>query len=166
MARYGMLRHTPRTIASPSQWATIRGEAHGVRTVAAISDLDLHKLERHFHATHVFIPMSGSLAAVAVALPTDEDDPTAIPDPNDVRAFLIDGTKGFGYKRGTWHSLDRYVLSPPGTTFVAFNNSPNPTQTVDFMEGFSLNHQDLTTDTNPSRIDLKDVAGLTFEIVP
>ena len=113
--------------------------------------LTFTKLERHFHATHVFIPVSGSLAAVAVALGTDQNDPTAIPDPNDVRAFLIDGTKGFAYKKGTWHSLDRYILSPPGTTFVTFNQSPNPTQTVDFMEGFSLSHRDLTTDTNPTR---------------
>jgi ureidoglycolate lyase len=128
--------------------------------------LTFTKLERHFHATHVFIPVSGSLAAVAVALPTDEDDPMAIPDPDSVRAFLIDGTKGFGYKKATWHSLDRYILSPPGTTFVSFNTSPNPTQTVDFMEGFSLSHQDLTTDKNPKRVELKDVAGLTFEIVP
>ena len=74
------------------------------------------KLERHFHATHVFIPLSGSLAAVAVALPTDENALTAIPDPGDVQAFLIDGTKGFAFKKGTWHSLDRYLLSPPGAT--------------------------------------------------
>ena len=128
--------------------------------------LTFTKLERHFHATHVFIPLNGSLAAVAVALGTDEDDPTAIPDPKDVRAFLIDGTKGFAYKKGTWHSLDRYILSPPGTTFVALNQSPNPTQTVDYMEGFSLSHRDLTTDNNPARLELKDVGGLTFEIVP
>ena len=127
--------------------------------------LTFTKLERHFHATHVFIPVSGSLAAVAVALPTDENDPTAIPDPTGVRAFLIDGTKGFCYKRATWHSLDRYILSPPGTTFVTFNTSPNHTQTVDYMEGFSLTHQDLSTDMNPTRLELKNATGLTFEIV-
>ena len=127
--------------------------------------LTFTKLERHFHATHVFIPLSGSPAAVAVALATDENDPTSIPNPGDVRAFLIDGTKGFAYKKGTWHSLDCYILSPPGTTFVMLNQSPNATQTVDFMEGFSLCHQDLDTDTNPTRLELKDLTGLTFEIV-
>ncbi len=124
------------------------------------------KLERRFHATHVFIPVSGSLAVVAVAPPTDLDDSMAIPDPRDVRAFLIDGSKGFAYKKGTWHSLDRYVLSPPGTTFVTFNQSPNPTQMVDWMEGFSLIYRDLATDTSPARLELKDISGLTFEIVP
>ena len=105
--------------------------------------LTFTKLERHFHPTHMFIPVSGSLAAVAVARPTDENDPMAIPDPSDVRAFLIDGTKGYAYKQGTWHSLDRYILAPPGTTFINFNNTPNPTQTVDFMEGFQSTPQGL-----------------------
>ena len=127
--------------------------------------LTFTKLERPFHATHVFIPLSGSLAAVAVALGTDENDPNSIPDPDDVRAFLIDGTKGFCYKRATWHSLDRYILNPPGTTFITFNNSPNPTQTVDYMEGYSLTHTDLSTDTNPTRLEMKDATGVTFEIV-
>ena len=127
--------------------------------------LTFTKLERHFHGTHVFIPVSGSLAAVAVAPATDENDPTAYPDVDDVRAFLIDGAKGFAYKRGVWHSLDRHILAPPGATFVMFNDSPNPTQTVDFMDGFSLTHQDLTTDTNPTRLELKDATGVTFEIV-
>ncbi|MCE2404563.1 MAG: ureidoglycolate lyase [Dehalococcoidia bacterium] len=126
--------------------------------------LTFTKLERHFHATHVFIPLSGSLAAVAVALGTDENDPNSIPDPDDVRAFLIDGTKGFCYKRATWHSLDRYILNPPGTTFITFNNSPNPTQTVDYMDGYSLTHTDLSTDTNPTRLEMKDATGVTFEI--
>ena len=127
--------------------------------------LTFTKLERHFHGTHIFIPVNGSPAAVAVAPATDENDPTACPDLAEVRAFLIDGTKGFGYQRGVWHSLDRHVLTPPGTTFVMFNDSPNPTQTVDFMDGLSLTHRDLTTDTNPTRLELKDKTGVTFEIV-
>ena len=113
----------------------------------------------------LFIPISGSLAAVAVAPPTDLDDPLAIPDPSEVRAFLIDGTKGFAYKKGTWHSLDRYILSPPGTTFVSFNQSPNPTQMVDYQEGFTLRYRDLTTDTSPTRQELSDFKGTTFEII-
>ena len=83
--------------------------------------LKFTKLERHFHDTHIFIPLQGSLAAVAVARATDEADPMAVPDPSSVRAFLIDGSKGFAYKRGTWHSLDRYILTPPGTTFITLS---------------------------------------------
>ena len=33
---------------------------------------------------------------------------------------------------GTWHSLDRYILHPPGATFVIINVEPNPTQVVDY----------------------------------
>ena len=34
-------------------------------------------------------------------------------------------------------SLDRYVLSPPGATFVILNVDPNPTQIVDYANGTS-----------------------------
>ncbi len=90
------------------------------------------ELERHFNVTQAFFPLSGSLAVVAVAAPTDRNDPKAIPEPEDVHAFLIDGTQGFVYKTGTWHSLDRYILSPPGASFVILNVDPNPTQVVDY----------------------------------
>ena len=90
------------------------------------------ELERHFNVTQAFMPLSGSVAVVAVSAPTDPDDPLAFPEPEDVHAFLIDGTQGFVYKTGTWHSLDRYILSPPGASFVILNVDPNPTQVVDY----------------------------------
>ena len=43
-----------------------------------------------------------------------------------------EATQGFVYKTGTWHSLDRYILSPPGASFVILNVDPNPTQVVDY----------------------------------
>lgn len=70
------------------------------------------KLERHFNVTQSFVPVAGVPAAVVVAEPTDPDDPAAIPDPTDLRAFLLDGTAGYVLRRGTWHSLDRYPLYP------------------------------------------------------
>jgi ureidoglycolate lyase len=92
-------------------------------------------MERHFNVTQAFIPMDGSVSVVAVAPPTD---PKAVPRPEQVRAFLIDGTIGFRYKVGTWHSLERFVLHPPGATFVIINVEPNPTQVVDFDRDFGL----------------------------
>ena len=92
------------------------------------------QLERHFNVTQAFIPMSGSRSVVAVAPATDANDPEDIPRPDQVRAFLIDGTVGFRYKVGTWHSLDRYILHPPGATFVIINVEPNPTQVVDYTK--------------------------------
>lgn len=95
-------------------------------------------LERHFAVTQAFIPLAGSPAVVAVAPPTDPDDPEAIPKPEAVRAFLIDPGKGYAYKTGTWHSLDRYLLAPPGASFVILNVDPNPTQVVNYADRFGV----------------------------
>ena len=95
-------------------------------------------LERHFSVTQTFVPLEGSPSVVAVAPPTDPNDPNDIPSPDDVRAFLIDLNRGYAYKIGTWHSLDRYVFSPPGASFVILNVEPNPTQVVDYQESFGI----------------------------
>jgi len=95
-------------------------------------------LERHFAITQTFIPLGGAPSVVAVAAPTDLDDPEAIPEPDDVHAFAIDPDKGFVYKTGTWHSLNRYILEPPGASFVILNVDPNPTQEVDYETRFGV----------------------------
>ena len=95
-------------------------------------------LERHFAVTQAFIPLEGAPAVVAVAPPTDLDDAEAVPKPEEVRAFLIDPGKGYAYRTGTWHSLDRYLLGPPGASFVILNVDPNPTQFVDYGERFGV----------------------------
>jgi ureidoglycolate lyase len=74
------------------------------------------KLERHFELTQTFLPLGGSPAAVAVAPPSAARG--AVPDPTEVRAFLLDGTKGYALAPGTWHSLDRFPLYPPDTRWV------------------------------------------------
>lgn len=96
------------------------------------------QLERHFNVTQAFIPMSGSLSVVAVAAPTDPKNPEDVPRPDQLRAFLIDGTVGFRYKVGTWHSLNRYILHPPGATFVIINVEPNPSEVVDYGKKFGV----------------------------
>ena len=85
------------------------------------------RIECHFAVTQTFVQVSGSPSVVCVAPPTDLGDPDAVPRPDDVRAFLIDPGRGFSFARGTWHSLDRFVLTPPGATFVILNVDPNPT---------------------------------------
>ncbi len=95
-------------------------------------------LERHFAVTQAFVPLLGAPAVVAVAPPTDPDDPEAIPRPEEVRAFRITPGKGYAYRTGTWHSLDRYLLEPPGASFVILNVDPNPTQVVDYGERFGV----------------------------
>ena len=87
------------------------------------AELTFHKLERHFAVTQTFIPLRGSPAVVALAPPTDAQDRNSIPTPEQVRAFLLDGTKGYVLAKGTWHSLDRYPLYPSESVFVMLNDS-------------------------------------------
>ena len=122
------------------------------------------QLERHFGVTQSFIQMSGSPAVVAVAEPTNIDDPMDSPEPENVRAFLIDSNKGYALKRGTWHSLNRFILTPPGAVFAILNSEPNPTQIVDYEKNYSLRYRNLGSDERPERTDLGDKYGLVFEL--
>jgi ureidoglycolate lyase len=79
--------------------------------------LSFGKLERHFNLTQTFLPMGGSPAVVAVA-PPGSGDRNEVPAPSDVRAFLLDGSRGYLLGRGVWHSLDRYPLYPPASQWV------------------------------------------------
>lgn len=100
--------------------------------------MEFTQLERHFNVSQGFIPMSGSPSVVAVARPTDPDDPNSVPRPEDVRAFLIDGSVGFRYKVATWHSLNRYIVRPPGATFIILSVKPNPSEVVDYQKKFGV----------------------------
>jgi ureidoglycolate lyase len=82
---------------------------------SAYTGLRFNMLERHIAVTQAFIPLGRVPSVVAVAAPTVEDD---IPEPADVRAFLLDGSAGYVLKRGTWHSLDRFPLYPPSAEIV------------------------------------------------
>ena len=114
------------------------------------------KLERHLRLSQTFIPLGGAPAVVAVAAPTPIDDPDAFPRPEDVRAFLLDGSKGYALAPGTWHSLDRFPLSRPDTRFVMITDRETAddlaaayagrggwrlTQEVDFAARFDVQFQ-------------------------
>tara|TARA_Y100000590_G_scaffold93809_1_gene106366 strand:- start:696 stop:1259 length:564 start_codon:yes stop_codon:yes gene_type:complete len=127
--------------------------------------LSFSQMERHFGVTQAFVQLEGSPAVVCAAKPTDFDDPYAIPKPEDIHAFLIDPAKGFSFGRGTWHSLNRFILSPPGSTFLILNSNPNPSQIVEYDEGYGLVYKDLGTDPSPKRVEYDgDVVGVTFEL--
>jgi ureidoglycolate hydrolase len=105
------------------------------------------KLERHFHVTQGFLPLGGAASLMAVAAPTDPDDPAAVPPPEALRCFLMDGTPGVVLHRGTWHALARFAVKPPHVDFVFLteretqadieaNDPPRRTQIVDYRESF------------------------------
>jgi ureidoglycolate lyase len=118
-------------------------------SVAPFQGLRFARLERHFMVSQTFVPLDGPAAVVAVAPPTDPDDREAVPPPEAIRAFLIDGRRGYLLGRGTWHSIDRFPLAPPASAFVV------------------LSEQETAED--PARSQIVDYAarfGVTFELVP
>lgn len=62
----------------------------------------LDRIERHVKITEVFIPLEG-ISIFPIAPPRDVDDPKADVPLNEIEAFLLDGSKGIVFKKGTWH---------------------------------------------------------------
>jgi ureidoglycolate lyase len=118
--------------------------------------LQFRFLERHFSVSQTFIPLGNTRAVVAVAAPTDPD-PDALPKPDDVRAFLIDGSVGYLLRRGTWHSLDRYPLQSRPADIVIITEW----ETQD-----ELLHMDQSRWTRTQQVDYLERFDVRFEIQP
>lgn len=58
-------------------------------------------MERHFKHTQTFIPLEGKPFVVVLAPPNDKE----LPNLDQVRAFLLDGSCGLTMKKGTWHEF-------------------------------------------------------------
>ena len=71
------------------------------------------KMERHFRVTQTFLPLGGAETVMVVAHPTDLEDRETLPRPEDIRAFLVPGSRGVMLWRGTWHALKRFPVHPP-----------------------------------------------------
>ena len=115
--------------------------------------LQFRTMERHFHVSQAFIPLGGEHAAVAVA-PPSEDEPRL----GEIRAFLLDGSKGYVLHKGTWHSLDRFPLRPPDTRFVMLTD--HETQ-EDLTAAYAVGKPAALT----QEVDLESVFGVTIELV-
>ena len=66
------------------------------------SSMAQNQLERHLQAAEAFVPLQGN-SVLMVAPATHEQDPTAGPDENAIRAFLLDGRAGVFLPKGVWH---------------------------------------------------------------
>ena len=64
---------------------------------AASFPLQLNLMERHPLGSQAFVPLGGQRFVVVVA-PAE-----SAPGPDDLRAFLTDGTQGVNYRHGVWH---------------------------------------------------------------
>lgn len=91
------------------------------------------KLERHLAVTEARYPMNAGKAVLVVGAASNPTDRLAPPDIAQVRAFILDGTKGIMFKKGTWHGLDCYPLTPPHVDFLFLSD----TETEREIEGQS-----------------------------
>jgi ureidoglycolate lyase len=116
--------------------------------------LRFSKLERHFNVTQTFLPMGGAPAVLAVAPPGPRD---AMPAPEDVRAFLLDGRTGYALARGTWHSLDRMPLYAPATEWVIITDH----ETQDDLTAAYAGRSPMTL---TQEVDFAARSGVTFAL--
>ena len=88
------------TVYLPVQF---QSDADTELTLATVNrrDMRVQWMERHFKHTQTFIPLEGKPFVVVLAPPNDKD----MPDLEQVRAFLFDGSCGLTMKIGTWHEF-------------------------------------------------------------
>ncbi|MBI3503607.1 MAG: ureidoglycolate lyase [Proteobacteria bacterium] len=67
-------------------------------------------LERHFNVTQGFVPLDATPFVMVVGPRTGRD---ALPAPDTLRAFYLDGAAGLLMHEGTWHTLDRFPVAAP-----------------------------------------------------
>lgn len=82
--------------------------------------LEVRWLERHYKHTQTFIPLGGKPFVIALAKPTEAE----FPDPEDVRAFLFDGSCGLTMNVGTWHEFP-FALADPTDMVVILRSETN-----------------------------------------
>jgi ureidoglycolate lyase len=81
-----------------SSRASARCTASLFRCRAHVDDeLPIRWLERHAHATQMFVPLAGARYLVIVAKGGDA------PDPSTLAAFVVAGAQAITYAPGTWH---------------------------------------------------------------
>jgi len=110
------------------------------------------KLERHFAVTQGYAPLGGDPFVTVVGPPTARDAP---PEPERLRAFLLDGRQGLLMHRGVWHALDRFPTASAHVD-VAFITSAS-TQ-AELMPG-AREAPKLT-----EVVDCAERLGVTFEV--
>ena len=76
------------------------GEACLVAQTVEQRPMTFDFLGRHSRTEQVFSPLGGSKSIIAVAMPSDGENP----DVNQMAAFWVDGNCAFKLHRGTWHT--------------------------------------------------------------
>jgi len=118
--QFGELLDVPRSDITGRTSYPVNFEGGKIRISTAqlpYKALQLTGLEQHYHLTQAFIPICGSPAVFAVAKAGFQTPIYSVPEPDDIRAFVIDGTKGHMLKKGIWHS-NRLPLHENGSKMV------------------------------------------------
>ena len=115
-------------------------------------------LERHFHVTQTFLPLGGMPMVMIVSESTDPKDRSSIPNPENIRAFYIDGNIGVMLWKATWHALHRFPARPPyvDVGLITEVETQNELET------------ELKVGANPKRmeeIDYAKISNISFKVV-
>ena len=103
--------------------------------------------ERHHHVSQAFVALPGATSAFVVAPPTPY---ARTPDPDAVMAFRFAPGDGVILHKGTWHTLGRLPLAPPGATSLMITEAET---TVEFVAAAGGGPP-------PRRSDLADLASV------
>lgn len=93
-------------------------------------------LQRHPSSTVTLIPLGGR-PSIVVAAPAREDDGGA-PDPEGIRAFLLDGDAGVVFNKGTWLRYAYPITDWVDFAYVTQRVDPATANTSDDVERFYL----------------------------
>jgi len=86
-------------------------------------NLPVNKIERHVTTAEAFIPLEGE-SVMIVAPVSDPNDPNAMPDESQLRAFILDGSMGVFLPRGSWHWAP-FPLRDDATFILLFDKNIN-----------------------------------------
>jgi len=111
------------------------------------------KLERHFAVTQGYAPLGGDPFVTVVGPPTARDAP---PQPEALRAFLLDGRQGLLMRKGVWHALDRFPTASEHVDVAFITSAATQAELLPGARGA------------PRLTEIADCAerlGVTFEVV-
>jgi len=102
-------------------------------TLAAVDrrEMRVQWMERHFKHTQTFIPLEGKPFVVVLAPPNDKE----LPDLDQVRAFLFDGSSGFTMKIGTWHEFPFALVDCSNVIVILRKETSRSLRTDQVIEG-------------------------------
>jgi len=72
---------------------------------APFREFTFEEMSRHINCSQAFIPLDGKDFIIAVSPPSDNNNPYAAPNIEDLKAFIVSGTYGISLHRGCWHTI-------------------------------------------------------------